>query len=661
MKYWPLICAFALSLSAVCTEAFAQEPAAAHVDVDAFVKKDKFQSIKISPTGEYFAATVPFEDRTVLAILRKSDTKVTGSMSMGKNTHVGGFWWVNPTRVLFEITEKFGALDNPSPTGEVYAMNADGSGKDLLVGWRVQGSGPGTRIQKKKEERVAAFIIDTLPKDDKNVLISVQPFVDDPYTRVDRMDVYTGRRNTVARAPIRNASFVTDHQGVVRFAQGAGTDLVSKLYYRADERSEWKLLNDESSSGRGESALGFSEDGQTAYLQVEQATGPDAIVAMDVASGQRKQVLRDDNTDPFVTLSKLGSSDVPVGALFLDGRMRSDFFDASSPEARLYRSLEAAFKGNQVYITSTTDDGKTALVYVSSDRNPGDFYLFDVEKKKADHLLARRAWFNPETLHPTEPVSFNARDGRTVHGFITLPGKSTAKNVPMVVMPHGGPFGIYDTWDFDDDSQLLASAGYAVLRVNYRGSGNHGRDFRFAGRREWGGKMQDDVTDATRWAIQQGYADPKRICIYGASYGAYAALMGVAKEPDLYRCAAGYVGVYDLPTMHTHGDIQQRGSGERYIREWIGEKASLDKVSPNRIADRIKVPVFLAAGGQDRRTPIEHSKMMEKALIAAKTPVETLYYPTEGHGFYQPEHRKEFYTRLLAFLNRSLGGATAAP
>jgi dipeptidyl aminopeptidase/acylaminoacyl peptidase len=280
--------------------------------------------------------------------------------------------------------------------------------------------------------------------------------------------------------------------------------------------------------------------------------------------------------------------------------------------------------------------------------------------KKADFLLASRDWFDPEAMHPATPVSFKARDGLVIHGYLTRPKGSATGRLPMVVMPHGGPFGIRDYWRFDDDAQLLASAGYAVLQVNFRGSGGYGRAFEHAGARQWGKAMQDDITDATRWAVAEGHADGSKICLYGASYGAYASLMGVAKEPDLYRCAAGYVGAYDLPTMHTDGDIQERASGETYIEEWIGPRAEVAAVSPTRMADRIKVPVFMAAGGEDRRTPIQHTKMMEQALIKAGKPVETLYYATEGHGFYRPEHQREYYTRLLAFFSRHLGGATAS-
>lgn len=629
------------------------------VDVGAYIKKDRFNTIKISPTGEYYAATVPFEDKTALAILRRSDNKVLTTFRLGKNTHVADFWWVNPERVLISIEEKFGALDQPQPDGNLYAINADGRQPDILVGWKVNDAGLGTKIKPKKEELVSAFLIDDLPNDDRNVLVAIYPPSNEPYTRVDRMDVYSGRRQTVARAPIRNATFGTDNQGLVRFARGSNADNINRLYYREREGAEWKLINDEAASGHDEWPIGFAADDRTAYLEVEQASGPNAIVAMDIATGTRKEILRDDDTDPGRVIRSLAKGSVPVGVVYMDGKPRTAFFDMTSPEARLYRSLEAAFPGEAPFITSTTADGRLTLVQTSSDRNPGDFYVFDTVAKKADYMISRREWFDPAKMAEVRPIALAARDGLPLKGYLTLPNGSAGKNLPMVVLPHGGPFGISEAWGFDEESQMLAEAGYAVLQLDFRGSGNHGRAFQRAGQREWGGKMQDDLTDATRWAVQQGIADAGRICIYGASYGGYAALMGVAKEPSLYKCAVGYVGVYDLPTMQTHGDIQKRGSGETFLREWIGDKSALGAVSPNRIADRIKVPVFLAAGGEDERAPIEHSKMMETALRKAGVPVETLYFPTEGHGFYTEAHRQEYYTRLLAFLARNIGGATA--
>jgi len=633
-------------------------PAARAVDVQAFIKKDTFENIKLSPDGDYYAATVPLEDRTVLVILSRSGNKLVGNFSTGENTAVASFDWVNPDRVIVGMAMKYGALAAPQMTGDLYAVSASGSSPEILVGQHVKGD-PGTLIKPKKVERIAAFVVDDLPSDDKNIVISVEPFVDDPFTRAERMDVYSGRRKQVARAPVRNASFSTDNQGVVRFASGFGADNVRKLFYRDGDGAEWRLISSEASGGQFEVAIGFSADDATAYLQAEQPSGPDAIIAFDTVSASRKQILRDDSSDPERIIYR-NATRIPVGVRFMDGKPRNAFFDETDPEARLYRSLEAAFGGDAVRITSQTTDGRLVMVQVWSDRNPGDFYIYDTVAKRADHLISRRDWFVPEDMAEMRPIQLQTRDGIALHGLLTVPNGSDGKSLPMVVLPHGGPFGIQDVWGFDSESQMLAKAGYAVLQVNFRGSGGYGRAFRQAGAHEWGGKMQDDLTDATRWAIQQGIADPGRICIYGASYGGYASLMGVVKEPDLYKCAAGYVGVYDLPTMHTDGDVQRRGSGVTYLREWLGERDQLDAVSPNRMADRIKVPVFLAAGGEDERAPIVHSKMMEKALRAAGVPVETLYYANEGHGFYLEEHRVEYYTKLLAFLSRNIGGAAAS-
>ena len=628
------------------------------VNLEQYLRRDSFTDIKLSPGGEYFAATVPMEDRTALAVLSRSTGQVVGSFVPPRNNHASEFSWVNNERVLIGLAEKFGSLDEPRPTGELYAINANGGRGELLVGYRVQGRGLGSRIQPKKVEDVAAFLIDAVPQDDRNVLVSIWPFGEDPYTRVDRLEVNSGRRQMVARSPVRNADFVSDAQGQIRFAHGSGADNNNKLYYRPSNNSEWQLINDEVLNRRIERALGFSEDGKLAYLRAEQANGPDTIVSWDPVTDKRVELLRDPVVDPDRMIYRPGTT-IPVGALYLGDTPRTRFFDEKSTEARLYRSLEAAFGGNAVFITSSTRDGKQVLVQAWSGRNPGDFYVFDTVAKAADHLISRSVWVDPEKAAKVQPFAFKARDGMGLHGFLTTAVGATGKQ-PMVVMPHGGPFGVFDDGSYDVEAQMLAAAGYTVLQLNFRGSGNFGRAYQSAGAKQWGRTMQDDVTDATRWAIEQGHADPARICIYGASYGAYSALMGVAREPGLYKCAAGYVGVYDLPMMFVRGDIQRSGSGETYLKEWLGNPAQLGEVSPVNLAADIKVPVFLAAGGEDQRAPEEHTKRMEAALKKAGVPVESLYYSTEGHGFYTDPHRREYYSKLLAFLSRSLGGQTAA-
>ncbi len=643
-----VISALLLSLSGMAVAQTVQP-----YDVEDFIRKQKFNDIKISPTGEFYAATVPVERKTALVILRRADNQLMASLSIpGDRTHVDNFWWVNNERVLIRAAEKLGELERPQPTGELYAINADGKKGEMLVGQRLYGDGPGTRIQRKKVEMVAADLLDDLPSDDKNVLISVSPFSNDPYTRVERMNVYTGHRMMVTQAPVRNAGFLTDNAGNVRFAIGTDTDFSDRIYYRDAGSKDWTLFGDSKQQGDLQYPIGFSSDDKIVYLQVEHAQGPDSIVAWNAATDERKEVFRDDDTDP----SALYANGKLVGVEVMDGLPRKVFFDPESDIARIYRKLESAFAGENIYITSTTSDENTALVLTQSDRNPGDFFVFDATTNKASQLLSRKDWIDPARTAHVKPISFKARDGLEIHGYLTSPVGGETKNTPLILYVHGGPYHVHDEWGFDKDAQILAAHGYAVLQVNFRGSAGYGRAFALAGKREWGGKMQDDMTDATRWAIQQGIADPKRICLYGASYGGYASLMGVAKEPGLYACAAGYVGVYDLPTMHTDGDIQERASGEAYLNEWIGLKEDVARISPNRIAEQIKVPVFLAAGGEDERAPIQHTEMMEKALRKAGATVEAVYYPTEGHGFYKVENERDFYGKLLSFFQRHLGG-----
>lgn len=619
------------------------------VDLERYLRDDAFTNIKISPDGTYVAASVPLQDATAIAILRTSDMAMVGSFRPPRDNHAGSFDWVSNERLVIGLAQKWGRLDKPRPTGELYGINADGRSGELLVGYRVGGL---------NDSQVSAFLTDELADDERNVLIAVWPFAENPYTRIERMDAVTGRRIIVARSPVQGAHFTTDNTGEVRFALGSGSDNVQKLYYRVQRGEDWVLLNDEAVSRRVEKPLGFSADGSLAYLWIEQTEGPDAIVSWNPQTNERHTLLRDDVVDPGLVIYQPGTR-IPVGALYYGDVPKARFFDDTSSTARLYRSLQAALR-SPVYITSSTRDGRIVLAQTWSGSNPGDFYRYDTVEKKARLLASRSSWIDPSQSAQVRPVALKARDGLPLHGFLTVPNGKEARRLPMVVVPHGGPIGVFDDGSYEHETQLLAAAGYAVLQINFRGSSNYGRAHTAAARHQWGLRMQDDVTDATRWAIEQGIADGKRICIYGASYGAYAALMGTVREPGLYQCAAGYVGIYDLPLMFERGDIQSDRSGMTYLRDWLGAPEALAERSPVNLAAQVKVPVFLAAGGEDKRAPIQHTKKMEAALRRAGTPVESLYYKSEGHGFYTQEHQREYYTRLLAFLSRSLGGQTAS-
>lgn len=418
------------------------------VELDRFLREESFNSIKISPDGTYVAATVPLEDATAVAILRSADMSLVGSFRPPRHNHAGSFDWVSNERLVIGLAQKLGRLDRPRATGELYGINADGKAGELLVGYRVGGF---------NESQVSAFLTDELADDDRNVLVAVWPFAESPFTRVERMDAVTGRRVIVARSPVQRADFTTDNTGEVRFALGAGSDNVNKLYYRTQRGEDWVLVNDESISHRVEKPLGFSADGSVAYLWVEQTEGPDAIVSWNPQTHERRQLLRDPVVDPGRIIYQPGTG-IPMGALYYGDVPRARFFDDTSSTARMYRTLQAALKG-PVYITSSTRDGRTVLVQTWSGSNPGDFYRYDTVQKKAALLASRSSWIDPGQSAEVRPVALTARDGLPLHGFLTVPRGKDARQLPLVVLPHGGPIGVFDEGGYEQETQLLAAAG----------------------------------------------------------------------------------------------------------------------------------------------------------------------------------------------------------
>lgn len=623
-----------------------------------FLKNEPFTRIEISPTGKYLAAIAPMESGSALFILERETMQRSGYFYAGERIHVVDFAWVSDDQVMFAVGEQFVGYDAPSLTGELYITRADGTGQELLIGFRANdGQELGSKVNQRKRELVFASMIDNVASDDHRVLVAISPIKNssmDSYTTAERMDIRSGRRVVEARAPVRRAQFGTDPQGRVRFAQGAGGDNMLKLYYREVDSEDWILINDQAATDHVVSFMGFAPDGVNAYLRASRDTGPDVVEVFDTKARSREIAMQHDRVSPDGPIQAIDGHSV-IGMWFRDPQPTARYFDDQHPDARLLRSLQASFGDTlPVSISSATSDGRFALLFASSPTNPGDYFLFDREAKKAQLIGSRREWIQPDQLADMRVAEITARDGLKLQALLTLPIGREAKALPVVINPHGGPFGVRDDWGYNTEVQILASRGYAVLQINFRGSGGFGKDFEHAGYRQWGRAMQDDLTDATHWLIEQGIADAKRICIAGGSYGGYAALMGVAKEPDLYRCAIGYVGVYDLAMMYSNGDIPQSYSGKNYLTMALG-KDGLAEMSPVNVADRIKVPVLLAAGGADERAPVEHTEAMERALKAAGVPVDTLIYRDEGHGFFKYEHRLEYYTKVLDFLDKHIG------
>ncbi|HEU4663201.1 MAG TPA: S9 family peptidase [Dokdonella sp.] len=624
-------------------------------------RHEQFRDVKISPNGDYLAAAAVVDGKAVLSLIRLSDMKGV-NLRPRDTRELASFWWVAPTRVMYTIGERSGALEMPVPTGELYAVNADGTGDGVLFGYRAGNQGA-THIAHATSRRAYATLVDPLREDPKHALIAAYSFnsTNGVFPTVEKIDLYTGATMPVTTSPMRDAGFITDHHGVVRFAFGTDVDQAKKVWYRAGEDAQWELLFDENKDHQRVRPLGFNRKEEKVYFECGGSHGVGGVCLWDATTRKMSTLWSGTVSGPLELVPSADDKDA-IALRAMPDRTATTLIDAQAPEAKLLVGLLQQFPGEDVRITSASLDGSRIVFSVSSDRNPGQFFLYDGKTHKASFLLANRPWIKPDRMAAAEPIALKARDGMSLHGYLTRPpGKEQAKNLPLVVYVHGGPYGIRDSWEFDPYVQLLATRGYAVLQVNFRGSGGYGFDFVKAGYREWGGKMQDDVTDATRWAVEQGIADPKRLCIFGGSYGGYAALEGAVKEPDLYRCAIGYVGVYDLRLMYTRGDIPQYSFGEHYLKLVLGENdEQLWDRSPVAHADRIKAKVMLIVGGQDWRVPPVQGEAMHSALNKAHIDHEWLYERTEGHGFYDEGHAEDLFKQLIAFLDKTIGPQAAS-
>jgi dipeptidyl aminopeptidase/acylaminoacyl peptidase len=622
----------------------------------------QYDAVKISPDGRYVAATAVVQGQTVLALVRLADMK--GQLVRPRDEDaVTDFWWASPSRVVYTVGMRVGGYDAPLATGELFGVNADGTGAETLYGFRKTGMSTGSLIQRATSTRGTAEFIAAIPDDPNHILVSASLWdadgKDGRITTAYRMDARTGVLKKLLDAPVPDAHFLADHQGRIRFAWAEDAHGGTLVFQHPVDGNGWKPMP-QASSDRA-LPIAFGRDDSAAYFTCPGANGGFGICRWTDAKPVLEEVWSNPNVQADGLLQGLAEDDV-VGVAFMDGRAGIAPFDMDSPAAQVLVGLMKQFPGESVRFVSGTRDGRLSVVLVQADADPGTFYLFDSSTHTLTALLARASWIRPESMATKQPFEFAARDGTKLQGYVSYPpGHEHDRRLPTVVVVHGGPFFVRDRWDYDPDVQALATHGYAVVQVNFRGSGGYGYAFEKAGWREWGGRMQDDVTDATRWAIAQGIADPQRLCIYGASYGGYAALEGAVKEPDLYKCAIGYVGVYDLPLMYRQGDTHESVRGENYLKRQMGDDmAELARRSPINQLDALKARVMLVVGGKDERVPPIQGLNLHEALLKRNVAHVWLEKPGEMHGFYDEHNIAEFYTRMLEFIGSSIGPGEVA-
>lgn len=617
----------------------------AAVPVEDFAKHSEISDIALSPTGDYVALAVPTQNgtETQLQIIKLDANGATQVLRFGKMNHVTDLIWTADDRITVARARMEPLKAAPYSLGELISSDISGKDQETLFAYLPDDGS----IRGRRKDTGFAWVAKVLDNEPGKALVGYRCWDcgPEPDSVIFKVDTASGERQEVERVD-KTADFIFDRNGVARVMSALDDNDEPELSYRPSPTSPWQPLP-QALAGYSLSHGVFDADNNTLYAVVSDKGEPGRLYRIDVSSGTRTQIAGRDDVEVAYTV-RAGRNGVPFAVVYNASKPSVQYLDPKSEWAKLHAGLMQQFKGQMVNLLDFTRDSGTVLFSTYSDRSPTAYYLVDRKASRITLVAETRPWIKPEQMSPTTPVEFKSRHGETIYGFYTASGTGPK---PMVVLPHGGPHGPYDIWGYNADVQFLASRGYSVLQVNFRGSGGRGKAFERLGYRQWGGKMMDDIADGVHWAIEHKLADPNRVCSFGASYGGYASLMQQVRYPELYKCAIGYVGVYDLRTMYTAGDIKSSKSGRRYLERVLGsDEKELDAQSPARLIGKIKAPVFLVQGRDDFRVPMEQFNALEKAFKGAGIHVETQVVDGEGHGFYDPKNRAELYRRMEAFL-----------
>ncbi|MCW8925562.1 MAG: S9 family peptidase [Xanthomonadales bacterium] len=642
---------FLLSLAMVTLLA-TQNVLADKIPLEDFIKKPQFASLRISPDGKQLAVLAPVRDRMNVVIMNLDDLRAhkpqPKALTGYTDEDVSGFMWANNERILYFMdkdgSESFG----------IFAVNTDGSMARVLV------EPLGMQVKKGKARVRYANVLDRLPEEDDYILV-VTNERRASYPDVYKMNIYNSKdKKLVQRNPGNVSGWFTDWDGKV----------VGASYQDEDElEAGFMLLNEETGELEEVTRVawdaptftpaGLTGDGDTGY--VSSTINPDGT-ERDKAAIFRynfktrtfgEMVYEHDVVDCCGLIQNRKKRDM-IGVAYTVGIPEQVYFDEHWKE--IMNGINQALPNTRNGITSMDENETVGIVAAATSQQPTRYYLYDFEENKLEWLVDSRPWIDAEKMAEIKPIQYKARDGRTIHGYLTLPVGSDGKNLPLVMNPHGGPWA-RDGWGYNWETQLLANRGYAVLQVNFRGSTGFGRDHLQSSWKQWGRAMQDDITDGVLWAAEQGIVDKDRVCIYGGSYGGYATMAGLTFTPDLYKCGINYVGVTDIALLF---ETAPDAWGElETMKKMVGdpktEKEFLEQWSPSNHADKIKVPVFMAYGLQDPRVNIEHAKVMEKGLKKNGVEYELMVKKNEGHGFRKTENQRDFYSRMVSFLSENLG------
>jgi dipeptidyl aminopeptidase/acylaminoacyl peptidase len=595
-----------------------------------FFRNPEKVAYSLSPNGEYLAFMQPWETR-LNVFVEKIGSGQPVRVTSAKERDIAGFAWKGDNRIVY--VQDTGGDENY----RLYAVGIDGSNPKDLTPF----------------EKVRAQIIDQLERNDSEILVGLnkrQPRIFDVY----RINVNTGEMQMIAENPGNYTGWFTDWDGKLRIA--TTTDGVnSTLLFRNSEADKFEPVVTTSFKETFVPLL-FTPDNKQIYVSTNIGRDKAAIVKYDVATKKEVEKIFE---HPEVDVNNLLSSRkrrVITGVSYVTDKPGFYFIDKQRGD--LQKDIGRRLPGYEVRLAGCNREEDKCLVRTFSDRSRGAYYFYDLKSKDFRKLADVSPWLNEQDLVQMKPIKYQSRDGLTINGYLTLPKGMPARNLPVVVNPHGGPW-YRDTWGYNPEVQFLANRGYAVLQMNFRGSTGYGRHFWEASFKQWGKAMQDDITDGVQWLIKQGIADPKRIGIYGGSYGGYATLAGLVYTPDLYAVGIDYVGVSNLFTFIKAFPPYWKPYLEM-VYEMVGhpekEKDLLTSASPVFHSDKIKVPLLIAQGANDPRVNKAESDQMVEALKKRGIEVPYIVKANEGHGFSNQENRFDFYRAMEEFLGKHLGG-----
>lgn len=643
-------------LAALCLASTAAG-AADLIPVADFARRMPLTAPSLSPDGQY--VSMAFHDADGknhgLAIYRVGDmSKPATLIRMPPYEMPAGMIWASSTRLVVARGKVDGSIGAASYTGELMAIDVDGKNADYLFGFESFGKRAATRALDRGWGTIEGGPVES----NGHFYMRATLWNDQGRSTLYDVDATSSARRLLADIGQKDMDFMVAPDGTARFAFGT------------DESFKWVVFHRE---GTGWSKVPGNDALQT-FTPISTVAGGHRIYARYSPNGKGGEfVEQDENGGNMKVIRKDDFSEVssgglwtpaplrPFGTVAMTGIPKPEYIDPQTPIAKLHMALSQKFPGSFVSFVDWSQDGGELMFKVASDREPGRYMLIDTRTYKVTKLFDAQPWVDPSKMAERRPVRFKASDGTELEAILTFPKGRSEAALPMVLLPHGGPHGISDDWFYDTDAQFLANRGYLVLQVNYRGSGSRGAAFEQAGYLKWGTRVQEDLIDGVKWAIAENFADPKRICVFGASFGGYSALMVPTRAPGMFKCAVAYDGIYDLDMMYNKGDIKTSKGGRSYLTSVIGrDEADLAANSPTHLADKIDVPVFLVHGEDDQRAPFAQFKAMRAALDAAHKPYETLTKPDERHGFVKPANIEEFYNRLQAFLEKNIGAGQAA-